>query len=591
MKLEMYNILTSVARYSMVALITVALFSCQDYLKPAEDNTLTEEELFSTVQYAMGILDRAYIDLPDAPPFGESYATDNAVTNDKASSYRFMANGAWKSSDNPIAKWESSYRAIYYINYFLENIERIQWWTVEVNTEEARANHKAEILAFKQRMKGEAYGLRAYYQFQLLKYHAGKGSNGDLLGFPIVIKTLSPEESRSVSRNSFEDCVHQIIADCDSASLLLPGFYGELVYPDSAAYRTAMGVEWINCINGNAARTIKSMVTLYAASPAYLPSQDNWARAANAAGELIDTLGGVGALSSKLDFYTKPDKKEIIWRSFNLSTNKTTAWEEDHYPPALLGRGRLNPTEDLAASFPMKNGYPISHPASGYDPENPYKNRDGRFNLFLVYNGSKMKDSTIYTHLSDSKNGINQLETSTRTGYYLRKFLNEKVTLSPPKSGQPHYNTYFRLTEVFLNYAEAANEAWGPDASPEFGFTARDIIAALRIRAGISSTDEYLQSLTTKEQFRELIRNERRLELCFEGHRFWDIRRWKATAPDNSLLFMKPVHGMFIQINQDETFTFNVQVVEPRNYKEHMIYGPIPYNEQVNFNLTQNKGW
>src|SRR5690606_2173582 len=122
-----------------------------------------------------------------------------------------------------------------------------------------------------------------------------------------------------------------------------------------------------------------------------------------------------------------------------------------------------------------------------------------------------------------------------------KKLLLDNVNLPKPAASQNHFITYFRFTEVFLNYAEAANEAYGPNNDPNgYGFTARNILRAIRKRAGIEQPDPYLAGLSGKAAFRKLIRNERRLELCFEGQRFNDLRRWKDLTA-----FKAPVTGVF----------------------------------------------
>ena len=132
---------------------------------------------------------------------------------------------------------------------------------------------------------------------------------------------------------------------------------------------------------------------------------------------------------------------------------------------------------------------------------------------------------------------------------------------------------------MFLIYAEAANEAWGPDGMGTYGFSARNVIAAIRKRAGITQPDNYLASVTNKDDMRKLIHNERRLELSFEGLRFWDLRRWKENLNET-------VKGMIININ-----VYNVVPVENRQYADYMYYGPIPLSEVLKTNLQQNKGW
>ncbi|KAK6019999.1 hypothetical protein OSTOST_14353 [Ostertagia ostertagi] len=132
---------------------------------------------------------------------------------------------------------------------------------------------------------------------------------------------------------------------------------------------------------------------------------------------------------------------------------------------------------------------------------------------------------------------------------------------------------------MFLAYAEAANEAWGPDGTGTRAYSARSVISAIRKRAGITQPDAYLATITTKEDMRKLIRNERRLELSFEGFRFWDLRRWKEPLTET-------VKGVTIMNN-----VFTIQPVEIRPYADFMYYGPIPLTEALKANLLQNKGW
>jgi hypothetical protein len=154
------------------------------------------------------------------------------------------------------------------------------------------------------------------------------------------------------------------------------------------------------------------------------------------------------------------------------------------------------------------------------------------------------------------------------------------VNANPTSSSvQKHYPVHIRYTELFLIYAEAANEAWGPDGTGTHAYSARSVIAAIRKRAGITQPDNYLASVATKDDMRKLIRNERRLELSFEGFRFWDLRRWKEPLT-------VPAKGVVINNN-----VYTINTVENRQYADFMYYGPIPYGEALKANLQQNKGW
>ncbi|MFV0269063.1 MAG: RagB/SusD family nutrient uptake outer membrane protein [Draconibacterium sp.] len=262
-----------------------------------------------------------------------------------------------------------------------------------------------------------------------------------------------------------------------------------------------------------------------------------------------------------------------------MYSNRTR--ESNNFPPSLYGDGDINPTQNLVDAFPMANGYPITDANSGYDPANPYSGRDPRLDLYIVYNGSTLKNTTINTGVGAGDDGLDALQNSTRTGYYLKKLMREDVNLNPSStSDQKHFNTHIRYTELFLNYAEAANEAWGPDGMGGNGYSAKDVIGAIRQRAGITQPDDYLASISGKEEMRTLIRNERRLELCFESFRFWDLRRWKEDLTEAA-------KGVRI-----ENGTYSYFTVEGRAYdNSYMHYGPIPDKEIVKFNLVQNEGW
>jgi hypothetical protein len=237
----------------------------------------------------------------------------------------------------------------------------------------------------------------------------------------------------------------------------------------------------------------------------------------------------------------------------------------------------------------MANGYPITNASSGYDANNPYAGRDPRLATYIVYNGSTLgvNNSTINTTTEATNNdGINKESGySTRTGYYMRKLLRTDVNPNSTNSvTKYHYTARIRYTEIYLDYAEAANEAWGPKASGSHSYSAYDVIKAIRKRAGIidpSGGDAYLETAAaSKETMRELIRNERRIELCFENHRFWDLRRWNVDLNETA-------RGMQITGS-----TYKTIDVEKRQYESYMIYGPIPYSDLLKFsNLEQNQGW
>ena len=342
---------------------------------------------------------------------------------------------------------------------------------------------------------------------------------------------------------------------------------------------------------------IRARAALMAACPAYADGNTTtWEDAANYAAQVLDRIGGISGLDKEngLTWYNNQTEidglgegsnpKEILWRN-GIESNHSI--ESDNYPPTLYGNGRINPTQNLVDAFPMANGYPITDTEnSGYVATNPYEKRDPRLAKYIVFNGSTMGplEKTITTVGSSTNDGVNQTETSTRTGYYMRKLLREDVNLDPLTTNeQKHYIPHIRYTEIFLSYAEAANQAWGPTGKGGHNYSAYDVIKAIRERAGVGleNGDPYLESAkNNRDMMTELIRNERRLELCFEGFRFWDLRRWKANINEAA-------QGINLQNG-----TYSPTNVENRLYQEYMYFGPIPHSEILKWDaLIQNKGW
>lgn len=546
--------------------------SCDDLLEPPHNNFHDRSRILRDAPFAEGILLTAYGGLRASNELAAA-ATDDAVSNDRGSEFTRMATGQWSSRFNPLGAWGHAYEQLFYLNYFLFVVDDVEWsWESDIRNE-----------LFRKRFTGEAKALRAWYNFELLKKHGGLSSSGQALGFVIIRPEYTSGGDHDVlmalPRDSYEDCVQFILNDIEEAISLLPDRYENVA--DDLDYNRVFGEQNKNRVDGQAVKALKARLLLHVASQSFYDNAAKWASAADAAATLLVQNGGVGGLSpTGTEWYKDRNDPDIIWRENFESTNTL---EMENFPPSLFGNGRVNPSQNLVDAFPMANGYPIDDAASGYDPDSPYVGRDPRLQAYVVFNGNSIGSQPVFTQVEDEKDGINTNESSTRTGYYLKKLLREDVNLDPNvMSTQPHFNTLFRFTEMYLIYAEAANEAWGPDADPNgYGFAARDVIAAIRRRAGISQPDEYLNTAaSSREALRELIRNERRLELCFEGFRFWDIRRWGLDLNETA-------RGM--QISNNEHVIIDV---ESRSYGSSMFYGPIPYDEILkNQNLEQNAGW
>lgn len=576
-----------------------SLTSCQDMFEPAIENHKAQSDLLNMPAWATGLLGHAYISNPLGSWRFDDVATDDAVTNVQDNNYRKMALGAWRSNNNAQDNWQNLRASWQYINQFLEIVDGVNWAADPISAE-----------MFKKRFKGDAYGMRALYMYHLLLHHAGYAEDGTLLGIPILLQSENLTSDYNLPRNTFKECIAQLNSDVDKAIELLPEEYGDIEnnadvpakYKGATAsqYSRVFGNAGKNRMSARIARAIRAQAALLAASPAYSQgSEVTWATAADYMAEVLSALGSnpISKLDPKGNEWYKDGAAikdaeagvnipEMLWRS---NRAEDADIEGNQYPPSLFGKGQVNPTQNLVDAFPMLNGLPISDPNSGYNANNPYENRDPRLKKYILVNGEKAGPqnkviNTTFNNNSDNKDGMSKIETSTVTGYYLKKLLCQSANPDPNSTNKTyHYKPFIRYTEIFLGYAEAANEAWGPKERGSHGYSAYDVIKAIRERAGIcvNVADKYLdECATSKEKMRALIHNERRLELCFEGFRFYDIRRWKEDMNVTA-------KGMKIVEN-----TYSIVNVEERKYQDYMYYGPVPQSEVLKYsNLFQNKGW
>lgn len=602
----MNNLLSKyqVATMAFALTLSLGLTSCDDLFEPAIENHLGFEYMYEHPDYADGVLGNAYTRLPNGSYSFNDVATDDAVTNDADNSYRKMTGvDNWTSSNNPVETWRNCRAAIQYINLFLANVDKVNW-----NSDEAiRA-------MYEQRYIGEAKGLRALFMYYLLRSHGGFDNAGNLLGVPNILEPtdVNSDFNSLEVRASYADCMKQLIEDAEEAVRVLPVDYkdtdndtetvsclGKSYTVTKATYNRVLGTNFAGRFSGRIARAVLAQATLLAASPAYASGSGvTYEQAAQYAKAVLDLNGGVSGIDADgLEWYADPNMKnlsaaecpkEVLWRTEKSESNDL---ESKYYPPSIYGQGRINPTQNLVDAFPAVNGYPITDTKSEFDAANPYDNRDPRLAKYIIYNGQKAgsKDAVINTQADNADNldGLNKdVSKSTRTGYYMKKLLRQDINLDPTvKSKQMHYVARIRYTELYLDYAEAANEAYGPKGGTSY--SAYDVIKAIRKRAGLGkyAQDPYLEECAeSKDKMRELIRNERRIELCFEGFRFWDLRRWKMDLTQEA-------KGVSIT-NNEAAKVYSPITVETRNFKENAYYGPVPYDQILNFpSLVQNAGW
>jgi hypothetical protein len=600
----------------IILTLCILFVSCTDLIDPATENIRGKSSIYAEPNFGLNLLTNAYVKMPDANGFSfNDVATDDAVSNDPSNGYLKMATGQWTASTNAVDRWASCNVGIQYVNIVINEVDKMKF------SENAAMNKM-----FKERVTGEAYGLRAVLMYSLLQSHAG-WVKGKLLGVPILLKEQTPTSDLNLPRADFQACTAQIYHDIDSATVRLPMDYADLTslaalparysnlgITNIASYNNCMGLKFLGLVSGRILKAYRSKTALLAASPAFEDASANaenagltkWESAAVLSASLINTkLGTTGIAGLAVTGNTwyantteisgiaaGSNPPEILWRS---ATSNNNTDEGNNFPPSLFGNGRINPTQNLVDAFPDKNGYPITNPATLYVSTNPYANRDPRLSLYIIYHGSKAGVTNASIDITGSTgtglDAVNKTQTSTRTGYYMKKLLRQDVNYNPTgRNTQLHYRPRVRYTEIYLDYAEAANEAWGPIADPKgCGFTAYDVIKAIRKRALNLTTDAYLESIKSDQvAMRKLIRNERRLELCFEGFRFYDLRRWKVTLPE----LTAPAMGITVTGTLAIPVFSASALVESRLYQDYMYYGPIPYSETLKFDkLLQNDNW
>ena len=499
---------------------------------------------------------------------------------------------------NPFdTKWRDNYRAINYLNMFLENDRGY-------NTRYMVAEDSD--LALRNCLQGSAYGLRAWMYFDLLRVFGGKAENGELLGVPILTEPTDPKtaDASTIERATFDECAEQILKDCDSAYKYLPRNNRD--YPgDPQQSIQITGSARYKSLDQIAIDGLRAMVYIFWASPAYNPENDmsRYDKAARYAAAVIkhkleveSTLTG-GFDPTRGFSWHNVNSPEIIWPSeMRQSSNLETSF----YPQQFGGSALVAPTQDLVDAFPMANGYPINDKRSNYDPTHPYEGRDPRFYATIFYNGAQVRrlnnaSEVMYTFecANGGKDAPGSNEVSA-TGYYIKKFIYRNWNTNDTTKELGYRCIHFmNWTKMCLIFAEAANKYVGPTDEGTYGYSARQAIAGLRNRPtnddepGLGTFgDPYLDECAAEATtFEGLVKNEWRVETCFEGDRYYNLRRWATDVSEIN----KPIHMAKIS-NQSGLISYEYPVVETLKYPS--LWAPIPYTEIRKCpKLLQNQGW
>lgn len=557
--------------YMMIVAGMLAFSSCKkDFLDIQATDRLSEQaivgdsvlfESFVTNRY-LGIRLQDKEGEGTLPGFGRGFEyalwatlTDEAIYNNDDNTW-VIQRGLLAPENTGIAGtiWGRSYRSIRECNFALSKLPEVQM------SEERKA-----------RLKAELQFIRAFRYHDLIRNYGGVV----LMGDKVYNLSDNLQEESVFTRSSLQECMDYVMSELDQAVAGLPA-------DNNGSWLLGRATK-------GAAFAVQSRLALYGASPLY--NTGTWAEAVTAAQNVINLnkyslyQGGYDKL-----FHDANNSENIFARVYTLKA-RHVCLEIANAPNGYGGWGGNLPLQNLVDDYLMDNGLPITDPASGYDPQNPYENRDPRFEATILYNGSMYRGRTIETFTpggKDSKDGRDNWNTS-KTGYYLRKFMNDAYPIDNPwdVSGlQPWY--YFRYAEVLLNFAEAANEAYGPDAVPAGStLSARAAINQIRSRASVNMPEVPMG--TSQADMREIIRNERRVELAFEEHRFYDVRRWKIAEQTEN----EPANGINITKNGN-TLNYATKVaLDGRQFHSRMYWLPIPRSEiQASGNkLEQNAGY
>lgn len=582
---------------SVLTVVATALMvnSCSDFLDKEYDASLSEEKVFNNSNDTRGFLANIYVNLPDglAPLTDDQFTgasrdciTDNAVSSWGLHYYAKVGSDGYTAADHPLlGQWNVDLYGIRKCNQFMKHAQASVVGNASTSDDD---NHLYD------RYMAEARLLRAIYHFDLICWFGA---------CPIITDVFDPSSDMNMYRTPAPEALKWIADECDAiiSSGALPFYY---------ANQTA---NW-GRVSEAAAYALKSRALLYRASALNNPGNEAswWNDAANAAKAFITANENAGkpySLFVSADYPNESVYRESIADArFNseIILARSIWWtnqvEKVFLPVGFTGKfsaaGRTNPTQNFVDCFEMANGKKIYEVGSGYNDQKPFENRDPRLSQIVFYHGmtwGRADDSEqrqLDMSSNDGAQGIDYTSSmgGTYTGYYLKKWVNNISC----KQGETYAHAWpiFRYTEILLNAAEALCETG--NTSEAFIY-----INQIRDRAGMPHYDGL-----TKEELRDRIRNERRIELSFEDHRMWDLRRWKAYEGAQSNVSydintssqqLLTLYGVKITGSaSNPTFTYGLaETVNSRVFNTPKNYlFPIPNNDVKRApNLGQNPGW
>ncbi len=553
-------------KYILFALVgLVSLYACEDEMNYNEFVSYDEEAIFSSFDRVGKFVTNIYSYLDyDFGNYGGAMLASACDESDyvwKSSSIHDFYSGAWNAGNPKAGIWSDSYAGIRAVNLYLKisqgrTFEEFKY-NEDYNEQMARFNG----------YQFEARFLRAYFYFNLVRQY------GDV---PLVTSVLTSEKANSVSRTPYNEVFDFIVSECDEIVMELP--------VRSNSYKED------GRITRAAVLALKARALLYKASDLFNNNSQYWKEAAIANKVVIDACVAYGkSLGKYTDLWGTDNYKasEVI---FARRIGDSNDFENRNFPAGVEGGKSGNcPTQTLVDAYEMKaTGLRWNEPGSGFKADKPYEGRDPRFAMTIAKNGDTGWPNYNTHELQTYVGGLNgaPLSGATTTGYYLKKYLDPSVDLRPSTSNKKRHSWItYRLGEFYLNYAEAAFRYLGSADATDATLTmsAREAVNVIRQRTGVGMP--VLAIGISNEVFEKKYKNERMVELAFEGHRFWDVRRWKEGD------VLKTITCLEINKVGEDQYTF-ARFVKERAWEDKMYFFPIPDTERwKNSNLSQNTGW
>ena len=576
---------------SIFLILTVAalfLMSCQKQLNYKEYVIYDKEYIQQAFNNVGGFMTTAYNVLEY--DFGNyssgamlASASDESEYSVRSNAIEEFYNGGWTAANPKATTWNNMYKGISTCNLVLSEMQGLTFDELVLNKD-----YQQQMFRYKN-YQYDARFMRAYFYFNLVRQY------GDV---PMVEPGMSITDINTLSRTPADQVFQFIISECTEIQ-------DKIIKDHTDLGDYALNEAETGRADQLAVLALKAQAALYWASPLFNPNGDKerWHNAAKYYKELVAACDARGKkLTPKYEDvwaysnYTTPTiVQEIIFARRTSSNNQAESY---NYPAGLEKAASITdvdnivgancPTQNLVDAYDMLNGKPITDADSGYDPGNPYVNRDPRLALTVAFNGAQWPTYNGAPKLQPYVGGANGSPNlgATTTGYYLRKLLNGTIDLRSNSRYSKSYHTYvlYRMGGIYLDYAEAVFQyLGGADAtSGEFPVSARELASKTRVRAGMPELPEGL----SKDAFWTRYKNERMVELAFENHRFWDVRRWKEADK-----YFKNIIEMQITKNADDTFSYTRKNVS-RQWDDKMYLFPIPQSERMkNPNLAQNPGW